>query len=266
MGVSRNSAWFVRAMMFLVVCGTCESQELTVKWNDPAMGVLASTYDSLYTIDWRGGLDSTLSLQQANVGDISVVNAPSMSGHKALRVSISKSEDFSHVANGLPRAELVFPAPVRFTQGRDYLVRWSTYIPQEYRFDSSEIIAQIHQGPASGSPPIMLTITGGDYTFSERGSSESGQGTTFRICCAAMDQGKWIHWALRYVPDAEGTHASTQFWKDGTSVYASRGTPNAYPRDNASFLKMGLYIPGGWKQADPGPIVLFYGPVSVGRR
>lgn len=256
----------VLGAMLLAFCGLSSAQQLTVRWTDPSMSALESTFDSMYQVDWQDGIDPAMTLQRANPGDITVVNDPVVSERKALQVSIAKNENFSQVANGLPRAELVFPESVRFAQGTDYLVRWSTYIPSAYAFDSSQIITQIHQGPASGSPPIMLTITGGNYTFAEHSGSQSDQGTVFSICCATADQGKWVHWALRYVPDATGDHASTQLWKDGTSVYASRGVENAYPGDNVSYLKMGLYIPGGWKQKDPGPIVLLYGPVSVAHR
>jgi hypothetical protein len=238
----------------------------------PAQGtspakVPTGLYHTLYATDWRNGIDTAIGVQSPGPGAVAVVNDPVASGRKAVRVSIARDENFSGVANGSPRAELVFSNLVQFEVGRDYLIQWSTYLPESFEFDPAQmqIITQIHQGVAGGPPPIMLTLSGSDYTFSERGGEHTEHGRGPRICCAAQDRGKWVHWALRYVPDSSGQHAVTQLWKDGQPVYLAGGAPNAYPDDRHAYFKVGLYKPGWHLQpSSVDRLTLFYGPVSIG--
>jgi len=49
-------------------------------------------------------------------------------------------------------------------------------------------------------------------------------------------------------------------------VYASRGEPNAYAGDNASYFAIGLYVSGGWQANASNPVALLFGPVSAAQR
>jgi hypothetical protein len=260
----------ILGVAFLLAVAGVNAQALTVEWsNDPEMQTWATTYDLLYGTDWQNGISPQIGVQ-ANPGDISVVDDPIVSGKKAIRASISIAEDFSHVANGSPRAELSFPAPIRFAQGPDYLIQWSTFLPTNFAFDSKQpmIITQIHQGPASGTPPIALVLMGNDYEISERGVEYPGNISVANgMCCASADRGKWVHWTLRYVSDDSGQHALIELYKNGTSVYAARGVANAYPNDQNAYLKIGLYKPDWILQpSDVTQSTIFYGPVYVSQR
>ena len=226
-----------------------------------------SSYRTLFETDWSAGLSPRIGIQAPALDDIVVMPDPASNPRKVVRVSVSRQEDFTRVASGTPRAELVFSPVAAFSPGHDYLIRWSTYLPAGFGLDPLQmaIITQIHHGMASGSPPIMLTLAGAQYTFSERGGAhtEHGQGVT--LCCASKDEGRWVTWALQYVPDATGQHASTRLWKDDLLVYSSSGVPNAYANDDNAYLKMGLYKPD-WKVAPTSVsrITLFFGPVYIG--
>jgi hypothetical protein len=264
-----KTAWPRRlGLLSLVLCSSAHGQELGVRWTDPKMDVLAGTYDVQYQSDWTHGLGAGVDVQRAQPGDIAVTTDPVNPEHRAVSIQVRKQEDFSHVANGSPRAELVFSKAFKIARGADYLIRWSTYIPPTFQFDTGQmiVITQIHQGALSGPPPVELTLQGTRYVFTERGGNHAGRDTS--LCCASNDQGKWINWVLRYVPDPTGVHASTQLWKDGVSVYGSRGEANAYPDDDSAYLKMGLYLPYGWGTAasSPAQFALGFGPVLVGRR
>jgi Polysaccharide lyase len=229
----------------------------------------AGRYQTLYATDWADGIDASLGRQAATADALSVVADPLDPTRYALQASIARDDDFSHVANGSPRAELVFSNAARFEAGRDYVVRWTTLIPASFEFGPHEtqLITQIHQGTASGPPPIMLTLSSADYTFSERGGEHTEHGRGPRICCAPDDRGKWVHWTLRYVPDSTGLHAVTQLWKDAQLVYEGRGAPNAYPDDRQAYLKIGLYKPG-WQTSGSSvdKLTILYGPLSIGVR
>lgn len=257
-------------LALLTWSGVAGAQDLTVQWNnDPQMQQWASTYTTLYGAGWQSGIDSSI-VVQANPGDVTIVADPVVSGSKAVRVSISRSENFSAVANGAPRAELLFPTPVRFAQRKDYLIRWSTYLPPTFAFDSKQlvIITQIHQTSDSGSPTIALTLLGTQYAISERGGLNPTVVSGAKwLCCADADRGKWVHWALRYVPDETGQHAYTELYKNGTSVFGTRGAANAYPGDQSAYLKIGLYKPNWIKQpSDVAQMTVMYGPVYVSQR
>jgi hypothetical protein len=231
------------------------------------MPIPASLYRTLYTTDWSRGIDAAIGVQSPRPGAMSLTSDPAGGTRRAVRVSIARDENFAGVANGSPRAELVFSALAHFEVGRDYLIQWDTFLPSSFEFDADQmqVIAQIHQGPASGPPPIMLTLSGSDYTFSERGGEHTEHGRGPHICCAAQDRGRWVHWALRYVPDSSGIHAVMQLWKDGWPVYLAGGAPNAYPGDRHAYFKLGLYKPG-W-HLEPSLVnrlTLYYGPVSIG--
>ncbi|WP_246278898.1 heparin lyase I family protein [Paraburkholderia ultramafica] len=251
------------------LCSVANAQDMEEVWIDPKMAALVSTYDKLFSTDWRYGIDSSIGVQ-ANPGDITVVDDPVVAGRKAIRVQISKSENFSKIANGTPRAELIFPKVVSFSQGPDYLLRWSTFIPTGFTFDAKQavIITQVHQGTWTGGPTIALSLLGKQYAISERGGVNTTAVSAGKwLCCADTDKGRWVNWALRYVADDSGHHASTQLWKDGRSVFASQGVPNAYIGVQDAYLKMGLYK-AGWNtsSSEVSEMTLFFGPVSVSRK
>lgn|GEM_PF-850143 len=247
------------------ISGRPASQDLAVNWTDPQMNALASTYDTSYAFDWQTGIDPSISIQRSNPADISLVSDPVVSGRKVVRVSVSPGESFGSAPIGIPQAQLALQKPLSFSQGKDYLVRWSTFLPATLPANSSQMVAQIHQGLSSGLPPIALSIVGANYTFSELGGSPIKQTLAAQFCCSTVDQGKWVNWALRYVPDSSGDHAQTQLWKDGVSVYASRGQPNAYPGDNSAYLTLGVNMPGGWPTNASTPVTILFGPVSAGQ-
>jgi hypothetical protein len=225
-----------------------------------------SSFRPIYATDWRNGLDPKMSVQRAREEDISVVSDPTMAGRKALRVHIEKSEDFKRVANGSPRAEVLLPPAASIAPGHDYLIQWSTFLPANVEFDEKqmEIITQIHQGDLSGPPPFMLTLTGQDYTVSERGGNNTVYGHGALIRHADADRARWVNWTLRYTPDATGHHAATSLLKDGVEVFASRGLPNAYPGEQSAYLKLGVYKPG-WQSlpTSVSTIELLFGSLSI---
>lgn len=231
--------------------------------------IVSPAYRTVYSTDWSGGIDSRIGVQSATPESIEVVVDPVRPARRAVRASIAIDDDFSHVANGSPRAELVFSRVASIANGRDYLIRWSTYLPETFVFNAkqAQIITQIHQGAASGPPPIMLTLDNGTYTFSERGGQHTEHGRGPRLCCAAEDRGKWVEWTLRYVPDATGERAITQLWKNGSIVYDSKGAPNAYPDDRRAYFKLGLYNPGWHRETSKiDRMTVYYGPMSIETR
>jgi Polysaccharide lyase len=228
---------------------------------------LIGEYATIYAADWESGLDPAIVVQAAEPNDITVVVDPLMPARRAVNVDVRRDEDFSRVANGLPRAELLLPPTIGFASGHDYLIRWATFLPADFSFDldQMQIITQIHQSAETGGPPpFMLTLLGTSYTVSERGGHDTVHGHGPAFCCADHDTGKWVRWVLHYVPDATGRTARTQLWKNGVEVFESKGLPNAYPGETHAYLKLGVYKPG-WLTS-PSTISetrLLYGPLTI---
>ncbi|MDQ7980499.1 heparin lyase I family protein [Paraburkholderia sp. SARCC-3016] len=232
----------------------------------------STIYTTLYEIDWQRGLDPRAGVQ-ANPGGIELVSDPAdaarsaNAARKVLRAHIDRGERYAGIANGVPRAELLFPAPVRFQQNRDYLIRWSTWLPADFAFDSRQlmIIAQVNQGKWTGAPTLALALLGERYALSVHGGAKHDTVSAGKwLCCANADRGRWVHWAIHYVPDETGQHALTELYKDGVQVFAAHGAPNAYPGVNDAYLKLGLYK-RKWDMApsDVDTSTVLYGPLSV---
>jgi hypothetical protein len=130
------------------------------------------------------------------------------------------------------------------------------------------IFTQIHQSSTSGPPTLAMTLLGNNYTIAQRGGANPQRASAAQsFCCPNADRGKWVHWALRYLPDASGRQAITILYKDGAMVFEARGLPNAYQEDQDAHLKIGLYK-AGWKRepSDVEDIQMDFGPVSISRR
>ncbi|MFM0310427.1 heparin lyase I family protein [Paraburkholderia sp. RL17-383-BIF-A] len=227
-------------------------------------------FHNLFATNWAHGFGPAVDIQSPDTQDLIVVNDPLSPDQRAVKVSIRRSENFSHVANGTPRGEMVFARAAKIVSGREYRIEWTTLLPADFVFDDDQmqIIMQIHQTDMwVGSPPIMLQLHGSDYVFSERGGSDTRHGHDASLPGASSDRGKWVRWTLHYRPDSTGEHAVTELWKNGTQVFASRGVPNEYPQERHAYLKLGVYKPS-WqnfrsKTTETG---LFYGPVSISER
>ncbi|SAK72844.1 heparin lyase I family protein [Caballeronia ptereochthonis] len=228
----------------------------------------AQNQQVLYQTNWQDGLDPHFGVQ-ANSGDIAIVADPAGEYTKALQTTIRLSEDFSHVANGVPRAELLFPSPVRFAQSQTYRVRWSTMLPPGTQFDARQfvIITQINQGTWLGGPTLALALQGKRYAISQRGGGRHDTVSAGKwLCCADADVGKWVHWELIYGPQESGKNAVTELRRDGKQVFLAQDVPNAYPGVQNAYLKIGLYKPDWQKEAtDVAQVSLLYGPVTVSR-
>jgi hypothetical protein len=216
---------------------------------------------SVYSTRLDTGLDSRLMVQAPKPDSIQVV--PMAQGH-ALKVTINRTDDYSRVANGVPRAEVSFGTVCRFARGTEYLIRWGTFIAPEFEFDNQqpEGLAQIHEGARAGSPPFGLNLNGSNYEVRVQGK----QGNTV-IGNAAADKGKWVQWSLRYKPDERGPGAITELYKDNKIVFNGNGTANAWPNDDSSYFKIGIYK--WWWQSRPSNVTLrtiYFGDVSIAER
>src|SRR5262249_16385347 len=152
------------------VFAVCAAAHAAPEIANAGAGAVTNAYATLYETDWQSGIDPRAS-REARSGGIELVADPADASRNVLRAHIDPNQPCAAVANGVPRAEVVVPEPVRFEQGRDYLIRWSTWLPADFEFDSRQlmIITQVHQRTRTGAPTLALTLLGERYAISVRG-------------------------------------------------------------------------------------------------
>jgi len=223
-----------------------------------------SEYLQLFSTEYSSnGMDGLV--LHANPGSVMLVKAPAELKGKALRVCLNKTDDFSQVCNGSPRAEASFNRKFTFRRNKEYLLQFSTYMPGQFKFDfkQPEIITQIHQHANSGSPVFALSLDGDKYQACVR-SDKLNSTQTVTVGPARFDRNEWIKWTLRYRPDTSGASSLTELYKNDELVFFANGQPNAYPADDEAYLKIGLYK--WWWKTKPSDVtnrVLYFGDVNV---
>jgi hypothetical protein len=220
-------------------------------------------FADLYTVKWANGIDSRLVVQAPNKDAVVVGRVPKAGG-VMMRSCMERNDDFSKV-NGIPRAEVAFDFVPRFSLGSEYEISWSTYIPDDYKFDGKqpEIVAQLHQSSNLGSPPFALMLWGSRYRVEVRGAV----GPSFYLGefgNAEEDRGRLTSWALHYRPDDTGKNALVELYRNGKKVFRASGYPDAYAGETKAYLKLGLYK--WWWRSRPSDVTercLYYGDVTV---
>ncbi|MCX4161560.1 MULTISPECIES: heparin lyase I family protein [Paraburkholderia] len=223
-------------------------------------------YERVMNAEWEEGIPAFAGVQGPSTQSISV-RRERATGAAMLHVEMNRSDSFSKVANGTPRAEVSLGA-VRFESGRDYVLEWSTLLPVDFKFDihQPEIITQIHQGSASGSPPFALLTYNQHYELNVR-SDAKGSLQVFRFGSLPGDLGRQVCWRLHYVPDSTGQSSVTELYKDGVPVYVQHGKGNAYAHDNEAYLKLGIYKWLWFSEPDDiGSRSMDFGDVALYRR
>lgn len=218
----------------------------------------------VYRSDWARGIDPRLRLQEPAPQNIATAEIPGIRG-TLLKVTMSRSQNFSDVASGTPRSEVSFFPVFRFVNGRDYEVRWSTVIPADYRFDARqpELVAQLHQGSSDGSPLFALLLNNGKYEVDVRGAPGTPS-RSFAFGDPAADRGQAVRWVLRYRPDDRGSDALTDVFRNGERVVHVAGIPNAFPDDRHAYFKLGLYK--WWWKTRPSDVTertMYYGDIEM---
>ncbi len=176
----------------------------------------------------------------ANIHSAIVLDAPACKGGKAIRSSINRTDDFSSVLNGSPRAELAKTTESLLYADKEYIVKFKTYLPSDYEFDTEgnrEGIMQIHQTKSVGTSPLYLLGLDGNRYFSFSEPPYQSQKFDF-WGDASQDRGKWINWAIHYKA-ATDDNGVTELYKDGVLVSTMTG-PNSY-EDDGAYLKIGVY-------------------------
>ncbi|WP_193752419.1 heparin lyase I family protein [Cupriavidus sp. IDO] len=199
---------------------------------------------------------------------ILAITRPTGGRSPALRFHINRGDDFSRVANGVPRAEISFSELFHFSPGWVYRIEWEVYIPSNFTFDmaQAESMLQIHQGQGNGPPPFAILLKGDDYMLEIRGGARAQKRAAFWLGSIWPDRGRWGKWSMTYRAEESGLHGGVSIWRAGKLFFEAEDIANSYPADRQAYLKIGIYK-WAWKYSpsDIDDRELFYGPLSVTR-
>ncbi len=200
----------------------------------------------------------------ANPNSIIVLDAPACKGGRAIRFSMNRTDDFSNVVNGSPRAELAKSKDSYLYANKDYIIKFKTYLPSDYQFDTEgnrEGIMQIHQTQSVGTSPLYLLGLDGNRYFSFTEPPHQSQKFDF-WGDASQDKGKWISWALQYKASTDDG-GSLELYKDGVLVSTITG-PNSYEGDGA-YVKIGVYK-WDWNNTEIANRSIYYDDVAIAEK
>lgn len=222
-------------------------------------------YTLLLSTDFADGTVNPWGVQ-ANSGDISVVTSPTDSSKKVMKAHINVNEDFSHVANGTPRSELV-DHKIVINNDSEYLIKFSTYLPSDFQmenlYSNPHIFFQVLQNVILGSPPLSIGIDKDNY----RMASCTGDGHSKRPAVVKPlgkvtdDLGKWVDWMVFYRP-SYSENGKIIIWKNKQVVINYTGFC-AY-KDVTSYIKTGIYK-WDWKKAPTTTtdIIMYFSNINI---
>lgn len=216
---------------------------------EPKRGTVIYDAEGFFRDDFRSGSlakwglseDNRYGLEAATPGRIDVVEAPGLSGTKAIRFTV-------------PRAPNSFRAEISTRHEEGFQERWYSQrllVPQEwipeFKEKGNDIVMQWHGIPGNWKatyPNLEISI-GRDKWFVRRsfGSARAPQRVSKELDEKVIP-GKWGSWVIhtKWSPGADG---SIRIWKDAKLVYEATGA-NVYGDiglDYTPYLKTGIYHP-----------------------
>lgn len=197
----------------------------------------------------------------ANPQSAVVVNAPADKGGNAVKMSMNRTDDFSGIINGKPRAELARVPDDYLYAGVNYQIKYKTYIPSNFKFDqygNRESLMQIHQSNGLGTSPLFILGLDGDRYFNFVEPPFQSQEFDF-WGSARNDRGKWVDWSLNYKAST-GDDGLYELYKNNELVSSFEG-PNSYHNDGA-YIKIGVYK-WFWTNHDVYNRAVYYDDVSI---
>lgn len=180
---------------------------------------------------------------QANCGDIVVVSDPINPLKNVMKAHININEDFSRVANGTPRAEIL-NTKTMLSNDSKYLMEFKTYLPSDFQIEQTEnrhIFFQVHQKSSLGSPQLSLGIYRNNYRVTSSFSNTppyKHQALVKDLDLINNDLGKWVQWSIYYRP-SYSKNGEIMIWKNNKLILNFKGFC-AY-EDPLGYLKFGIY-------------------------
>ncbi len=190
---------------------------------------------------WNLSENDQYRLATANPERIAIVDAPLLTGRKAVRMVVQRAPDSF-------RSEISLPYEKGFHE------RWygeRIFIPEEWVLDpgkGNDIVMQWHAIPGNWKatyPNLEISI-GNDAWFIRQsfGSPQTKPTRTNTKLDEPLKRGVWIAWVVhaKWSPNDDGL---IEIWKDGKVVFERKG-PNVYGtigEEYTPYMKTGIYHP-----------------------
>jgi hypothetical protein len=216
------------------------------------------SYQTFFSTDFASGFDSCLTSQ--NPAALSIIDAPGGGGGKVMKVRATR---------GAGAAGVDFSNCSALKGGRDYMITWTTYVPPDYLVDKNnpETVFEIRQGHGSGPAPFSLSIRGDQYEADLHNGAAARHydiGPVGGMGPQSGDKGYWVRWTLHYRPDAIGRNSATDLYKNDVLVMSANGVPNAYPGDDAAYIRTG--VDKSWSGSELSQRSVYFGDIAIGAK
>jgi hypothetical protein len=167
--------------------------------------------------------------QQAGSPEPEIVSDPVREGESAVAFTIP---------GGGQRNE-VLPGP-EFSEGDERWFGFSTFLQDGFPTDEGWSLITQWKNDGTGSPPLELSVDGGQYSIGGGYGHPDGAQTWSEPLAEAVT-GTWVDWGVHVVFSA-GADALVEVWKDGEPVLTgfSPDAGTLYPGLD-SYLKIGYY-------------------------
>jgi len=170
----------------------------------------------------------------------------------ALNTTLSIAAETKHTIGGTGRGRAETKGP-NLERGKDYTIRFSNKLDDNFDTNSSAVLFQIHKRRAandkSGHQPLQLHIQRGEWFLSvHNDSSPRGQ----RFDLGPAEKGKYSDWELN-VRLSNGNDGRVQVKRNGMQVLDYTG-PDDFKNDNdkkGPYVKFGIYRPNHPKGGPP---------------
>ncbi|MDN5750555.1 MAG: heparin lyase I family protein, partial [Pseudonocardia sp.] len=167
--------------------------------------------------------------QQAGSPEPEIVSDPVRDGETAVAFTIP---------GGGQRNE-VLPGP-EFSEGDERWFGFSTFLQDGFPTDAGWSLIAQWKNDGTGSPPLELSVEGGQYALSGGYGHPDGAQTWSEPLADAVT-GAWVDWTFHIV-FSDGADALVEVWKDGEAILTgfSPAAGTLYPGLD-SYLKLGYY-------------------------
>jgi hypothetical protein len=197
---------------------------------------------------WNFSEDDRYRLQRETPERMRIVDAPGLSGRKAVRFFV-------------PRSPNSFRAEISLPHERGWQERWyggRVLVPGDWIVDTNrgeDIVMQWHAIPGNWRatfPNLSIAVNGSNWALRQSfGCAQTNPTRPSVVLDAPVRPGAWVSWVVhaKWAPDTNGL---LQVWRDGRLVL-ERGGPNVYSTigvEYTPYLKTGIYRPE-WNPDSP---------------
>lgn len=214
-------------------------------------------------IIWSGDAESGDLSQWCNVneavkGRITVVDSPVAQGNHAYRFQLNNGDSIF----GTERVTLSQQCEGRYEiDGQEKYYGWAVMLPNEYPFNTSWSLVVQWKGIHTGSPPIQLSQTSGNWQLTYRPTASSSNTVKWKT---PVNKGQYEKFVMHVKWSTDPTVGFIELWYNGKLVVPKFYTSTIHLDGGVpvkNYVAMGLYRDATIST----DVILYHDAFTVGR-